>query len=67
MATHERRPWKIDCSARLDVLPSGGGFIVAIGPVFFWLQREAAEDLLCLLGAALDPDDPRDLPPGNSN
>ena len=67
MATHERRPWKIERGAHLDVLASGSGFIVAIGPAFFWLDREAAEDLLCLLGAALGSDDPQGVPPNDSN
>ena len=46
---------------------SGSGFIVVIGPAFFWLDRDAAEDLMCLLADGLEASDPLAAHPRNSN
>ena len=58
MADGKRPKWRIDRDARLEVLASGNGFIVVIGPAFFWLDRDAAEDLMCFLAEALESGDP---------
>jgi hypothetical protein len=42
---------------RLDVVPSDDGFIVRIGAVCLSLDRDAAEELMCLLADALEPGD----------
>jgi hypothetical protein len=42
----------------MEVIASGNGFIVVIGAAFFWLDREALEDLMCLMADALESDDP---------
>lgn len=39
----------------LDIVPSKGGFILRIGPVYLSLDREVTEQLMYLLVEALDP------------
>ena len=67
MADGKRPTWRVDRGARLEVLASSGGFIVVIGPAFFWLDRDATEDLTCLLADALESGDPVLAPPRDSN
>jgi hypothetical protein len=67
VADGKRLNWRIDRSSRLEVLPSGSGFIVVIGPAFFWLDRDAAEDLMCFLADALESGDPLATLPRGSN
>jgi len=67
VADGKRPTWRVDRGARLEVLASSGGFIVVIGPAFFWLDRDAAEDLLCLLADGLEASDPLAAFPRNSN
>jgi hypothetical protein len=43
---------------RLEVGASGRGFLVTVGRVTMLLDREAAEELTCLLVDALEPRDP---------
>ena len=40
------------------VTTSGDGFILVLGMVYLHLDREAAEDLVCQLAEALEPDEP---------
>ena len=58
MADGKRPKWTLDRNARVEVIASGNGFIVVIGAAFFWLDREALEDLMCLMADALESDDP---------
>lgn len=52
----------------MEVIASGSGFIVVIGSTFFWLDREAVEDLMCLMADALETDDSIAAPrPRDSN
>jgi hypothetical protein len=52
----------------LEVVPSGGGFILKVGPMSLWVDRAAAEELMCLLADVLEPSEPLDvLPSGVSN
>lgn len=67
MADGKRPKWTLDRNARMEVLASGSGFIVVIGPAFFWLDREALEDLMCLMADALESDDPVAPRPRDSN
>jgi hypothetical protein len=67
VADGKRPAWRVDKGARLEVLASGGGFIVVIGPAFFWLDRDAAEDLMCHLADALESGDPLAALPRGSN
>jgi hypothetical protein len=41
--------------SRLEVVSSTHGFLVTVGPVTVLLNREAAEELTCLLVDALEP------------
>jgi hypothetical protein len=68
LAADDKRPrWRVDRGARLDVVRSGDSFILTIGPVFLCLDREAAEELVCLLADALEPADPPGVSPTDSN
>ena len=49
-------------SRRLEVDSSTHGFPLTVGPVTVLLDREAAEELTCLLVDALEPRDPFDIP-----
>jgi hypothetical protein len=51
----------------MEVIASDDGFIVVIGSAFFWLDRAAAEDLLCLMADALESGDPLATPPRPPN
>jgi hypothetical protein len=68
LAADDKRPKRrFDRRARLDIVRSGEGFIMTIGPVFLCLDREAAEELMCLLADALEPGDPLGVIPTDSN
>ena len=43
---------------RFEVVSSEDGFVVRIGTVCVTLDRHGAEELLCRLADALEPDDP---------
>ncbi len=43
---------------QLAVRPSEGGFSVTLGSVSLWLDRDTAEELMCLIADALEPGDP---------
>ena len=43
---------------RLAVGPSAGGFEVTVGSISVWLDRDTAEELMCLIATALEPGDP---------
>jgi hypothetical protein len=66
-ADDKRAKWKIGRDVRLDVLAADDGFIVAVGPAFFLLDREAAEELVCLLADALELGDPTRVVATDSN
>lgn len=53
--------------SRLAVGASARGFLVTVGRVSVLLDREAAEELTCLLVDALEPRDPVDLTGTGSN
>ncbi len=53
--------------SRLEVGASARGFLVTVGPVAVLLDREAAEELTCLLVDALEPRDPFDITGAGSN
>lgn len=59
----ERRPGRV----RLEVVSSAAGFLLKVGPVTLLLDREAAEELMCLLAEALEPGDPLDIATTDSN
>jgi hypothetical protein len=42
----------------LRIVSFGGGFLLTIGPVSLLLDRPTAEEIMCLLADALEPDDP---------
>jgi hypothetical protein len=67
VADGKRGTWSVDKAARVEVLASGSGFIVVIGPAFFWLDRDAVEDLMCHLADALESGDPLAGFPRESN
>ena len=67
MADGKRPKWTLDQNARMEVIASGSGFILVIGSTFFWLDREAVEDLMCLMADALESDDPVAARPRHSN
>jgi len=68
VADGKRRNWRVDRTARVEVVSSGNGFIVVIGPAFFWLEREAAEELMCFLADALESgEEPLATSPRGSN
>jgi hypothetical protein len=68
LAEDGKRPrWRVDRGSRLEVLEAGSEFIVVIGSAFFWLDRDAAEDLMCLLADALESSDPLTALPRDSN
>ncbi len=68
MAADDKSPkWRFDRAARLDIVRSGEGFIMTIGPVFLSLDREGAEELMCLLADALEPADPLGVISTDSN
>ena len=67
MADGKRRKGTLDRNARMEVLASGSGFIVMIGSTFFWLDRDAVEDLMCLMADALESDEPEAARPRDSN
>src|SRR6185369_8295381 len=50
-------------NGHLGVVSSARGFVVTVGPVSVLLDREAAEELTCLLVDALEPTDPPDVSP----
>jgi hypothetical protein len=54
-------------SSPLGVASSPRGFVVTVGPVSLLLDREAAEELTCLLVDALEPTEPPDTTTTNSN
>lgn len=43
---------------QLAVRASEGGFSVTLGSVSLWLDRDTAEELMCLIADALEPGDP---------
>lgn len=45
-------------TTQIDVVPSGSGFLLTVGPVTLMLDRESADEILCLLADALEPTDP---------
>ena len=51
----------------LGVVASPRGFVVTIGSVSMLLDREAAEELTCLLVDALEPTEPSDVSTNGSN
>lgn len=51
----------------LGVVSSERGFVVTVGPVSVLLDREAAEELTCLLVDALEPTEPSDVGTTDSN
>jgi len=51
----------------MEVIASDDGFIVVIGSAFFWLDRAAAEDLLCLMADALESGHSLAAPPRDPN
>jgi hypothetical protein len=51
----------------LGVVSSARGFVVTVGPVSLLLDREAAEELTCLLVDALEPTEPSDASTTDSN
>ena len=53
--------------SRLEVGSSARGFLVTVGPMTVLLDREAAEELTCLLVDALEPRDPLDITGTGSN
>ena len=53
--------------SRLEVGSSARGFLVTVGPVTVLLDREAAEELTCLLLDALEPRGPLDITGTGSN
>jgi hypothetical protein len=53
--------------ARVDILSSGDGFLLTLGPVSLVLDRETAEEVMCLLADALEPNEPFDLAQSGSN
>ena len=53
--------------SRLEVGSSARGFLVTVGPLTVLLDREAAEELTCLLVDALEPRDPLDITRTGSN
>jgi hypothetical protein len=53
--------------SRLEVGASAHGFLVTVGAVTVLLDREAAEELTCLLVDALEPRDPLDIAGTGSN
>jgi hypothetical protein len=54
-------------SRRLEVSSSTSGFLITVGPVTVLLDREAAEELTCLLVDALEPRAPLDITRTGSN
>jgi hypothetical protein len=54
-------------SSRLEVISSARGWLVTVGPVTLLLDREAAEELTCLLLDALEPRVPLALARTGSN
>ena len=53
--------------SHLGVVSSARGFVVTVGPVSVLLDREAAEELTCLLVDALEPTEPSDVGTTESN
>jgi hypothetical protein len=51
----------------VDVVSSARGFVLTVGPVSLLLDREAAEELTCLLVDALEPTEPSDVNTTDSN
>ena len=54
-------------NSHLGVVSSDRGFVVTVGPVSVLLDREAAEELTCLLVDALEPTEPSDASTTDSN
>ena len=54
-------------NSHLGVVSSAHGFVVTVGPVSVLLDREAAEELTCLLVDALAPTEPSDVSTTDSN
>jgi hypothetical protein len=54
-------------NSHLGVVSSARGFVVTVGPVSVLLDREAAEELTCLLVDALEPTEPSDVGTTESN
>jgi hypothetical protein len=54
-------------NSHLSVVSSARGFVVTVGPVSVLLDREAAEELTCLLVDALEPTEPPDVSTTGSN
>jgi len=54
-------------NSHLGVVSSARGFVVTVGPVSVLLDREAAEELTCLLVDALEPTEPPDASTIDSN
>ena len=53
--------------ARLDTLAPRDGFLLTLGPVSLVLDRETAEEVVCLLADALEPGEWTDLALTGSN
>jgi hypothetical protein len=54
-------------NSHLGVVSSARGFVVTVGPVSVLLDRQAAEELTCLLVDALEPTEPPDVSTTGSN
>jgi len=54
-------------NSHLAVVSSARGFVVTVGPVSVLLDREAAEELTCLLVDALEPTEPSEVSTTDSN
>jgi hypothetical protein len=54
-------------NSQLGVVSSARGFVVTVGPITVLLDREAAEELTCLLVDALEPTEPSDISTTDSN
>jgi hypothetical protein len=64
---NEKRNSALGGSRPLGVVSSARGFVVTVGPVSLLLDREAAEELTCLLVDALEPTEPSDASTSGSN
>jgi hypothetical protein len=63
----EKRHRFLNVRSRLEVGASARGFLVTVGRVTVRLDREAAEELTCLLVDALEPRGPFDITGTGSN